>query len=120
LQEVCNATVKHDVIWENDGPLAGLSVGDEDFFCFTGTDYIGHDGVIRNNQGEINDISDNNPANGGGGFGHDLIVENNTNTVVESNAIGHDCIQQNNHPYTDNEGPNTAGHSVNSCNTPNP
>jgi hypothetical protein len=123
LQEVCNATVDHDIIWQNDGVNAGLSVGDQDFFCFTGTDYVGHDGIFLNNQGQINEVSDNNPTIGGGGFGHDLIVQNNTNVVVESNAIDNNCEQQNDHPYTNNDGdstgPNTAGHKIDGCNTPN-
>lgn len=124
LQEVCNATVGHDLIWQNLAPEAGLGVGDNDFLCFApGTVYVGHDGMFLNNQNAISDISDNNPANGGG-FGHDLIVSNNANMVVESNAIGHACVQQNNHPYTnddlDSTGPNTAGYSIGSCNTPNP
>lgn len=123
LQEVCNATVNHDLIWQNDAATAGLSVGDQDFYCFPGTDYVGQDGIFRNNLG-INEISDNNPANGGGGFGHDLIVDNNTNVVVESNAIGYACEQHGNQPYTnddgDSTGPNTAGHSIGTCNTPNP
>jgi hypothetical protein len=123
LQEVCNATVGHDIIWRNDGVNAGLSVGDLDFYCL-GTDYVGSNGIFLNNQGLINEISDNHPANGGGGFGQNLIVQNNTNVVVESNAIGDACEQHNNHPYTNNDGdstgPNTAGHSIGSCNTSNP
>ena len=123
LQEVCNAAVAHSVIWQNVAASAALSVGDQDFLCFTGTVHVGQDGIFRNNQGVFLEISDNNPANGGGGFGHNLIVQNNASTVVESNAIGQDCLQQNNHPYTnddgDSTGPNTAGHSIGGCNTPN-
>jgi hypothetical protein len=124
VQEVCNATVGGSLIWRNLAPTGGLGIGDGDFICAAPrTDHVGHDGIFLNNQGAIMDISDNNPANGGG-FGDALIVQNNTNTVVESNAIGHACVQHNNHPYTnddgDSTGPNTAGSSIGTCNTTNP
>jgi hypothetical protein len=123
VQLVCDATIAHDLTWQNDAANTHLYVGDLDFPCSAGADHVGHDVTVKNNQG-LNDVSDNKPANNGAGFGHDLTVQDNTSMTVESNAIGHDCNQQNNHPYTNNDGdstgPNTAGHNIDACNTPNP
>lgn len=121
---VCNAQINHNLVWRNSTGVADI-FGDADLFCRSGGQVqVGHDGVFQGNAEPAGlEISDNNLANNGG-FGHDLSVLDNGLTTVESNSIGHDCHQQNNHPYTnddgDSTGANTAGHDVDACNTPNP
>jgi hypothetical protein len=121
---VCNNTIGHDLVVKNSAASADpWSIGDRNGVCGAGAVTVGHDMVIDNNANAI-EVEDNSAAFGGN-IGHDLTMTNNSGGLVaEANNAGHDCTQSNNHPYSntdgDNDGLNTAGHSVDSCNTPNP
>jgi hypothetical protein len=55
---------------------------------------------------------------GNNNIGNDLTLTGNTNTTLIGNNIGHDCTQSDNHPFTGSG--NTAGSSVDACNSSNP
>ena len=83
-------------------------------------DTIGGDATFSNNASSL-DIGFNTPAFNGGtgpGFGHDLTLNGNTNTTLDRNNIVHNCTQSNNHPFAGTG--NTAGSSVDACNSSNP
>jgi hypothetical protein len=74
-------------------------------------DSIGADGVFTNNAVTI--------SVGSSTFGHDLTFTGNTGSSNDliSNVISHDCNQSGNHPF-DGSG-NTAGSSIDACNSVN-
>jgi hypothetical protein len=119
---VCN-NVADNVVISNPAATAGpWSIGDRNGACGGGALTIGNDLDLLHNASPI-EVEDNSPAFGGN-IGHDLLMLfNNGGLVAEANHAGHDCIQAFNAPYTnqdaDNDGPNTADHSVGACNTPN-
>lgn len=87
-----------------------------------GGDTIGGNGIFRGNANSIY-VGDNNNAFNGGtglGFGHDLFFGNNDGAInqLSDNSVGYDCAQAHNHPFLGFL--NTAGNSVDACNTSNP
>jgi hypothetical protein len=123
LNSVCNNIVGHDVVIENSAASAARwGIGDRDGICGGGAVTVGQDMVISNNANPI-EVEDNS-AVFSGNIGHDLVMTGNTGSLVaEANNARHDCTQSNDSPYTnadaDNDGPNTASHSIDGCNTPN-
>jgi hypothetical protein len=82
--------------------------------------YLYGDATFSNNASSL-DVGSNQPAFNGGtgpGFGHDLTLTGNTNTTLTDNNIVHNCTQSDNHPFAGSG--NTAGSSVDACNSSNP
>lgn len=76
-------------------------------------DIIGNNAVFTNNEGNYLDV-------GGNQVGHNVSFKGNvegTNTLTD-NTITNDCVQAYNHPF-DGSG-NTAGGSIDHCNSSNP
>jgi len=87
-----------------------------------GGDTIGGTGIFYNNANTIY-VGDNNAEFNGGtglGFRRDLIFVQNRGAInqLSDNTVGYDCSQANNHPFLGFA--NTAGHSVDACNSSNP
>jgi hypothetical protein len=119
FNSVCNNFVGHDVVITNSlASAAPWKIGTPgQSFCTNGADRVGHDIVIKSNANNV-DVSNNAPATLGD-IGHDLGISDNTGGVTANgNHAGHDCDQDNNHPYSGSG--NTAGHSADSCNSSNP
>jgi hypothetical protein len=119
FNSVCNNFVGHDIVIQNSlASAAPWKIGTPgQSFCTNGADRVGHDIVIENNANNV-DVSNNAPATLGD-IGHDLGISDNTGGVTANgNHAGHDCKQEDNHPYSGSG--NTADHSVDSCNSSNP
>jgi hypothetical protein len=127
-QFVCQTRIGHNLVIT--GTAAGVSqwyIGYQDpSNCGRnygrGGDTIGNIGFFENNANTIYVGDNNNTFNGGTGLGfrHDLIFIDNHGAInqLSDNTVGYDCRQADNHPFLGFS--NTAGNSVDACNTSNP
>lgn len=124
---ICQTRIGHDLVVKDSAATASeWDIGDPlAFNCARNLrpgDTIGHDGIFDQNANAI-DVGDNNATFNGGtgpGFGHDLKFTNNHGTInrLINNTVVHDCKQSDNHPFLGFG--NSAGHSVDACNSSNP
>jgi hypothetical protein len=121
LNSVCNNDVGNDVIIEHSASTAAAwSIGARHGVCGAGALGIHNDLIISNNANKVV-VADNTPGLNGQ-IGHNLLMSHNSGGLIaRNNHAGHDCHQIDNHPYSIGHGPpNTAGHNIDACNTPNP
>lgn len=127
---ICNQVIGgHLTIQATAATAAPWSVGDRDIVCGQAGIRVMKDATINSNHNPFH-LEDNSPARSGqingldAGFQANLKINGNDGgIIVAGNNIVHDCSQGNNHPYSIDDGdgdvPNTAGHKIDKCNTPN-